>query len=342
MQQDSLKGLSSMVTRAFIEAYEKVRQHMDTPTTYRLLDRSLHGLTGLGRRCAELGGERLGVRELRGIAYTDSGLPAHTLDIYIPQQRAERAASPGLLPVVIYLHGGAFVAFSKDTHWLIGMMLAAQGYLVFNVDYRLAPEHPFPAAVEDACAAFGWIARHLADYGGDPARLAVAGESAGANLATALAVCACYDRPEPYARQVFALGIRPQAVLPACGLLQVSQCERLLASDQRWVVGLVEMVRTYFPGRAAAADSGELADPLVVLEQSAAPVRPLPAFFVPVGLDDPLLADSRRLEAALQRKGVPCTARYYEGELHAFHTMLWRRSARLCWREMYAFLREHL
>lgn len=334
-----------MVPQALSNAYEQIRRHIDTATTYRLLDLSLHGLTKLGRRCAhKLGRERLAVQVLRGVEYKDSGLLAHTLDIFIPRQRPEQAPSRGSLPAVLYLHGGAFVALSKDTHWPIGMLLAAQGYLVFNVNYRLAPAHPFPAALEDACAAFGWVTRHMADYGGDPARLALAGESAGANLATGVAVCACYQRPEPYAREVFDLGVRPAAVLPACGLLQVSSCERLLAPSPRpsWVVGLVEMVKTYFPGRTDDTGPGELADPLVVLERNASPQRALPPFFIPVGLGDPLLADSERLAAALAQQGVPCTARYYAGEQHAFHTMLWRRNARLCWREMYAFLRTHL
>lgn len=334
-----------MVTQALYRAYGQICRYLDTPTKYRLLDLSLHRLTELGRRCAyDLGRDRLPVQVLGGVAYKDSGLPAHTLDIFIPRRRPESVHSRRPLPAVLYFHGGAFVAFSKDTHWLIGMMLAAQGFLVFNVNYRLAPAHPFPAALEDGCAAFAWVVKHLLHYGGDPARLALAGESAGANLATALAICACYPRPEPYARALFELGVCPAAVLPACGLLQVSHCERLLSAAQRsgWVVGLVEMVKTYFPGPADEAVAGELADPLVVLEQSAAPHRPLPPFFIPVGLRDPLLEDSRRLAAALSRQGVPCTARYYEGELHAFHTMLWRRQARLCWREMYTFLHAHL
>lgn len=334
-----------MVAQALLKAYAQVRRHLDTPTTYRLLDLSLHGLAELGRRgVLDLGGNRLPVEVRRGVAYTGSGLPAHTLDIFIPRPRPGQAQTHGRRPAVLYLHGGAFVAFSKDTHWPIGMLLAAQGYLVFNVNYRLAPAHPFPAALEDVCAAFGWVVEHLADYGGDPARLALAGESAGANLATGLVVCACYKRPEPYARAVFDLGVRPTAVLPACGLLQVSNCERLLALDPcpGWVSGLVEMVRTYYPGRASAAESGELADPLVLLERNITPRRPLPPFFIPVGLSDPLLGDSQRLAAALARQGVPYTIRYYAGEQHAFHTMLWRHPARLCWREMYAFLRQHL
>jgi acetyl esterase len=334
-----------MITRALFKAYEQVRQHLDTPTTYRLLDLSLHGLTELGRRGAsDLCRSHLPVEVLRSIAYKDSELPAHTLDIFIPRRRPKSAPARERLPAVLYLHGGAFVALSKDTHWLLGMLLATQGYLVFNVNYRLAPAHPFPAALEDVCAAFGWVVRHMADYGGDPARLALAGESAGANLATGLTVCACYERPEPYARAAFELGVRPAAVLPACGLLQVSNCERLLALEPcpGWVVGLVEMVRTYLPGPAPTTLAHELADPLVLLEQNGTPQRALPPFFIPVGLCDPLLADSQRLAAALWQKGAPYTARYYPGERHAFHTMLWRRNARLCWREMYAFLRTHL
>ena len=172
-----------MVAQALLKAYAQVRRHLDTPTTYRLLDLSLHGLAELGRRgVLDLGGSRLPVEVRRGVAYTGSGLLAHTLDIFIPRPRPGQAQTHGRRPAVLYLHGGAFVAFSKDTHWPIGMLLAAQGYLVFNVNYRLAPAHPFPAALEDVCAAFGWVVEHLADYGGDPARLAQGASDAAFKL----------------------------------------------------------------------------------------------------------------------------------------------------------------
>jgi acetyl esterase/lipase len=91
-----------------------------------------------------------------------------------------------MLPGLIYLHGGGLVAGTLDTHDSIARALAHAGAVrVLSVDYRLAPEHPFPAALEDAMAAVRYISRHAADFGIDAARLGVCGDSAGATLATA-------------------------------------------------------------------------------------------------------------------------------------------------------------
>jgi acetyl esterase len=90
---------------------------------------------------------------------------------------------PGL-PVCVYLHGGGFVIGDLDTHDPLCRRIANKaGAIVISVDYRLAPEHRYPAAVEDAEAALIWAAANAGEIGGDPARLAIAGDSAGGNLA---------------------------------------------------------------------------------------------------------------------------------------------------------------
>src|SRR5262249_8451053 len=151
-----------------------------------------------------------------------SGRDHHRLDVYRPLR--ERRSAPW--PVVLYVHGGGFRILSKDTHWMMGLAFARNGYLVFNINYRLAPRHPFPAALSDAADAYAGVARNAASFGGDLSRLVVAGESAGANLAAALAVAACYRRSEPWSRTVWDTGLVPRAALPACGILQVSDTER--------------------------------------------------------------------------------------------------------------------
>lgn len=110
--------------------------------------------------------------------------------VEVPEARV-RLSIPdgdGPFPVLIAAHGGGFVAGTLDTLDPTCRRLAADlGAIVVNVDYRLAPEHPFPAAVDDSLAALHWVRDRIAEYGGDPHRIAVLGESAGANLATVIA-----------------------------------------------------------------------------------------------------------------------------------------------------------
>jgi acetyl esterase len=293
----------------------------------------------LGRLHPKARPEAHGVELVPDVAYRPGGARDHLLDVYRPMHRE------GPLPVVLYVHGGGFRLLSKDTHWVMGLAFARRGYLVFNINYRLAPEHPFPAAIDDVCAAYGWVAENAAQYGGDVGRLALAGESAGANLVTSLAVATSYARPEPWAKVAWDASARPRAVVAACGVLQVTDPERFRrrkAHLSPFVHDRIqEVYNAYIGSGRERGDDLDLADPLLVIER-AAPERPLPPFYAPVGTRDPLLDDTRRLKAALDRHGVPCEASYYEGELHAFHAAVFRPNARRCWRETYAFLERHL
>lgn len=287
--------------------------------------------------------ERHGVEILRDIPYDAGGAHDLRLDVYRPTDRAER------LPVVLYVHGGGFRILSKDTHWIMGLAFSRRGYLVFNIDYRLGPRHPYPAAIQDCCAALRWVAANAARYGGDLDRVAFAGESAGGNLVTSLAVATSYARPEPWARAAWDTGLSARAVVPACGLLQVSDPGRFARRKSKmsaFVQDRINEVTASYLGRGRAGAPGDLdldlADPLVVFERGERPERPLPPFFVPVGTRDPLLDDSRRLKSALDRLGATCDVRYYPGEMHAFHALVWRKNARQCWADTFAFLDRHV
>lgn len=321
------------------------------------VDAMFRSAAALGALHPEARPARHGVEVERDVVYGDDRR-WHVLDIYRPVHR------PGPWPVVFYVHGGGFHLLSKDTHWLMGLTFARHGYLVVNISYRLAPRHPFPAAIEDTCAAYRWLAAHITELGGDPSRVAVAGESAGGNLITSLALAACGLRTEPFARAVFDTGLVPKVALPFCAMLEVSRPERF--SQRRrlpfWVDGMIRDASASYlhahPG--APGVETELADPLRVLESAAAVAarrntssnatgqpkvdfeRPLPAFFASVGTRDPLLDDTRRLEKALGTLGVPYEARYYPGGIHAFHAMVWDPAARRCWRDALAFLDRHM
>jgi acetyl esterase len=298
------------------------------------------GLTWLGQRHPLARPERYHVEVLRDIPYTTSGRPEHRLDIYRPIDR------DGPRPVVLYVHGGGFRILSKDTHWVMALAFARRGFVVFNISYRLAPGHPYPAAVEDAAAAYAWVVRNAVAYRGDLGALVVAGESAGANLATTLAVAACYRRDEPPARTVWDTGAVPRGLWPACGLLQVTDSARLARRRRlpSLVADRLHEVETAYLGEGARPGDPrfDLCDPLRVLERGVPPERPLPACFASVGTCDPLLDDTRRLRAAYERLGAPCEARYYPGELHAFQALVFRARARACWRDTFTFFEKHL
>ena len=107
------------------------------------------------------------------------------------------------LPILLYFHGGGWVAGSVDAVENIGRGIADRaGYIVINVDYRLAPEHKFPAGLEDCFAAIKWAAEHGRELGGDPSHIVVAGDSAGGNFATVCCLLARERGGPPISRQV--------------------------------------------------------------------------------------------------------------------------------------------
>src|SRR2546428_3287806 len=120
--------------------------------------------------------------------------------IYTPEGRTP-------FPVLVYFHGGGWVIGSLETHDGLCRHLAnAVRCVVVSVDYRLAPEHPYPAAAEDSYAATRWVAANAGAIGGDPERIAVGGDSAGGNLAAVVAIMA-RDRGGP--RLAFQLLVYP-------------------------------------------------------------------------------------------------------------------------------------
>lgn len=304
------------------------------------------------------------VERIRDLRYREeSSARDHLLDIWRPTSHARfgeigGGSTPNSLfdrgryagppwPIVFYVHGGGFRILSKDTHWVMALGFARHGFVVFNVSYRLAPKHRFPEPLEDVCVAFDWVMKNASRFGGDTNRIVLAGESAGANLVSSLALTLAYERPEPFARLAFETGAQPRAVVPACGVFQVSDLARLKRRKPRmssFIADRLDEVESAYLGPIAREPRApvDLADPVVVLERGATPTRPLPPFFLPVGTKDPLLPDNRRMGVALRTLGVEAVETYYEGELHAFHAFVMRSTARKCWRDTFAFLGRHV
>ncbi len=291
-----------------------------------------YGLEAVGTLQGRAARSRVQVH--RNIPYLGSGRHSHVLDVYVPEGRK------GPLPVVLYVHGGAFMWCSKETHFIFAHAYAQQGFIVFNINYRLAPRHMYPAAIEDVCEAARYVQDNATRFGGDPKRLVFAGESAGANLVSSLALTCCMRRPEPWARAVFDAGIMPKAVVAACGILQVTDAQRFSARRKlpRVVRRILHLLPDAYVDLEKGREAQDLADPLLVVESGVHFERPLPPFFLPVGTADPLLDDSRRMARALHERRAEVEARYYPGEIHAFHTMFWREQAQQCWHDTFRFI----
>jgi acetyl esterase len=303
-------------------------------------DRFIHAFVRARMSLPDAHPARFDVVLERDVAYRDSGSAAHTLDVYMPT----RAPKP--LPTVMYVHGGGFAMLSKDTHRAFAMSYARRGYLVFLINYRLGPHHVFPAPFEDASAALLWAHANAARYGGDPSRLVIAGESAGGNLVTALALATSMRRPEPYAQRLFDAKVALRAVVATYGFLDLEAVIRYRKHPRLapMLKDLALCAAASYVGldvRAGCAAS-PLASPLVLLERCAELDRPLPPFFADVGTRDVLLNDSRRLKMAVERLGSSCELHVVPGAIHGYDALPWRRASREKWRRVHAFLAPHV
>jgi len=319
------------------------------------VDGFFNGLTRVARLHPQARPVRHAVEHLPDLRYVEGTMREHLLDVYRPAQPTtgiHAGAAPAFRryhgppwPMVFYIHGGGFRILSKDTHWVMGLSFARRGFVVFNTSYRLAPKHRFPCAIEDVCRSFVWAVRNAERFGADPTRVIIAGESAGANLAASLAITLAYEREEPWAKEAFATGVIPKAVVPACGVFQVSDMARLSRRKpgmSAFIADRLREVESAYLGPVAPGCSTDLADPLLVFERGEKPARPLPPFFLPVGTKDPLLPDTRRMAEALRALGTEAVDAYYPGQIHAFHALVMRAAARKCWRDTFAFLDEHV
>jgi acetyl esterase len=277
----------------------------------------------------------------RDLPYHSDGKAVHRIDVYRPAFRAEGR------PLVFYIHGGGFQTLSKDSHWVMALPFVKHDYVVVTINYRLAPEYPFPAALVDCARALQWVTERAHAFGADCKRMVFAGESAGANLALALTVLCCQPREPSWARQVFHLGCRPRALVSYYGLLQVTDAGRFQRENPKvpdWIQKQIDNVCDAYldVDPRLPRELLDLVDPLIVLERGEATARPLPAIFGAVGTKDPLLPDTKRLAEAARTRGLPVEDRYYEAQIHGFHALGWTTAVRTCWTDTLAFLDTHV
>ncbi len=272
------------------------------------------------------------VEILRNVPYGPD--PAHRLDVVRPSGESR------VRPLVVYVHGGAFRFLSKGSHWPAAWMLARAGFTVVSVDYRLAPAHPFPAALEDVATALAAAVALAPGWLGDPDRLVLAGDSAGANLIVGIAVATCFPRPEAWASAVHATGIQARALLPACGFFEAMPPLRPDEAASSFAGERIRRLRRAYLEEAASARELALADPVAVIETSGAPARPLPPALCIVGADDPVGAGTRRLESAFASAGGRVESHVFAECGHGFHLVPVGLQARKAWAIQAAFAHE--
>jgi acetyl esterase len=212
------------------------------------------------------------------------------------------SVDPGL-GVVVFFHGGGWVLSSVDGHDSLARRLAARsGALVVSVEYRLAPEHPFPAPHEDAWAATAWLAEHAEQWGGDPARLAVAGDSAGGNLAAGVALRA---RDE-------GLALAHQLLMYPC---LDTDFGRPSYRDNGEGYFLTADTMAWFWDQFVPPEHRD--DPYAVPMRAADLTGTAPAL-VQTAEYDPLRDEGEAYGQRLADAGVPVTVTRYDGVIHGF------------------------
>lgn len=228
---------------------------------------------------------------------------AISLHLYRPADTA------GPLPVILYLHGGGFVLGDAETYALQSARIALEcGALVVFVEYRLSPEHPFPAAVEDALAAVDWVLAEAAHHGGDPACLALMGDSAGANLSIALMR---HHRQQKLFRTVCLLYPLVDA-RPYLGLAPAS------GSDREFATGYyLEFAETEYFAKAYLPDL-EMATDTRVSPVLATNIAGLPPILFYAAENDVLRDQGRAFAEQLKTAGNDVRYRCFDGLIHNF------------------------
>jgi acetyl esterase len=221
----------------------------------------------------------------------------------------------GPYPVLLYLHGGGWVAGSPKSHRRLVQRFAEAGYLSINVDYHLAPEHPFPAGYEDCVFAAQWTRENAARWNGAAQRIAIGGDSAGANLAAAVAALS---------GEVFRAALLIYGIFDFAGAVQ------------RGAMGIEGVAQAYLAGGYPAL----LADPRVSPLGSVTPKFP-PAFLI-VGSKDALMPESLAMEQALKAAGVPHELQVVPEMIHGFIQFDMLEECRQSLAAMCAFLKARL
>jgi acetyl esterase len=290
-------------------------------------------LAKLSRRSPGLGREDVPVDEQRRRLALTAGpmgvrlpLPLRTEDLEIPGGGGSLPArlyvpqsAPAPAPLLVFFHGGGWVQGSVQTHDRSCRLLAHLAAVrVLSVGYRLAPEHPFPAAADDAEAAYRWAVASAQRLGADSARIAVGGDSAGGNLAAVVAIAVRDARRAGEALPPVAFQL---LVYPACDLSEKSASVTTFADG----FYLTERSMDWFMDRYVP-DHARRTDPRVS-PLLAPDLSELPAAHVATCATDPLRDEGEAFARRLREAGVPVAVQRH-GQLHGFFNTTVVRSSR--------------
>ena len=236
-----------------------------------------------------------------GVAISDRTVPGPAGDIKVKVFNPDES---GPLPLLVYIHGGGWVIGSPATHAKLCAELAhGARCVVVSVDYRMAPEHPAPAPLDDCVAAIRYIVSNASDFGANGSRFAIGGDSAGGNL-TAAAALKLRDEGGPQAKLLLLFYGAYTGDLDLPSVIENGEGKILTRQAMRWFYD------HYLSGGASTDD------PYI------APIKGnlagLPPAHLIVGSQDPLLDDSKLFAAALQKAGVPAKLSVYEDQVHVF------------------------
>ena len=293
------------------------------------LAKAWNGLVSLAGRTRLINPDDVPVRQVvKDIAYAD----AHRLqkmDITVPLVEPP-------LPILVFVHGGGWMNGDKSIYRRICALYAQAGFLVCNINYRLTPEYGFATLARDVASAVRWAYDHGASYGGDPSRMFLAGDSAGAQLAS-----------------WFAAALRDPALPEATGISELIGPESLKGlllfygaydMDAMLTTGF-PFIKTFYA--ACFGKDPETGRPMADI---ASTLRHLtgdyPPSFISCGGSDPLLPESRALSAALDELGVPHRDLYltrpgYRRVRHGYLSFRFFEASRVGMRESIGFLNDH-
>jgi acetyl esterase len=225
--------------------------------------------------------------------------------LYTPKQLRR---SNGLAPCLVFFHGGGWVIGDLDSHDVVCRQLAHAGELiVISVDYRLAPEHKFPAAVDDAVTATKWVAANAGQFGIDASRLMVGGDSAGGNLAAVVALAARDGDGPKLAGQVL--------IYPATDFAMKHPSHREPETSILLTHSVIKWFCNHYLNGSADIDNWK-ASPARAQTLAGLP----PAYVLTAGAD-PLRDEGDEYAERLKQAGVPVTYKHFPGQFHGFFTM---------------------